>query len=281
MSELATLQQWFTSILVRPGQLQDKILAADKTYNLNHTHVVRSSATLSGQERIRIYARGYALRLMECMRADYPALQNLLGEALFDTFAQAYLVRRPSSSPSLFDLGADFPAFLRASRPDYSSYSVEEQQKFDLPIELAQLERARAEVYRSRGVENIGNDFTQEHALFFLFDSEQLSISPCLRLLELQFPLLDFVRDIERGREPSLPSPKQTFVAIGRADYVVKMQELEVWQWHFLKALEATGNYMQAVAMSAQLSNLPTETILADLMLWIPVAFTLGYVYKK
>lgn len=266
--------------MIRPGQLHDKILAADRTYHVNHTHVIRSSAALSGQERIQIYARGYALRLMECMRADYPALQNLLGEELFDTFAQAYLVHRPSSSASLFDLGTDFPAFLRASRPNSSAYTAEEQQRFDLPIELAQLERARAEVYRSRGVEEKQKNLYQDHALFFLFDSEHLSVSPCLRLLEQQFPLISFIKAVERGEQPSIPSPMPTFVAIGRADYIVKMQELELWQWHFLKALETTDDYMQAVAASAQLSNTPTETVLANLMLWIPVAFNLGYVCK-
>lgn len=281
MSELATLQKWLTSILIRPGHLHDKILAADRTYNLNNTDVIRSSPTLSSEERIQIYARGYALRLMECMRADYPALQNLLGDELFDTFAQAYLVRRPSNSYSLFDLGHDFPAFLKASRPNDSAATLEEQQKFDLPIELALLERARAEVYRSRGTEDKKQSVAQDHSLFFLFDTEQLSVSPCLHLLDLQFPLINFVRAVERGEQPSIPAPQHTLVAVSRKDYIIKMQELELWQWHFLKALENTGNYMQAVAISAQMSATSTDTIFANLMLWIPVAFTMGYVYTE
>lgn len=276
MSELETLQRWFTSILIRPGALHDRIQAADRTYGVAHDRVVRSSDVLPGRERIQMYARGYVLRLMECLRAEYPALRNLLGEELFDMFAQAYLARRPSGSPSLFDLGQDFPEFLEASRPQQQFDSVEERQRFDLPIELARLERARSEAYRSRGTEDAVHD--DESPVFFLFGAEPLRTAPCLRLLELQFPLIDFLKAVDRGEQPPVPSPRPSFTAVSRRNYIVTTHEIEPWQWHVLAALERTGDLMQAVAGAAAATALPQDTLMADLMLWIPTARALGFV---
>jgi len=280
MSELATLQRWFTSIIIRPGKLHEKILAADRRFEIDNTETIRSSPGMPGHERIQIYARGYVLRLMECLRADYPALRNLLGDELFDTFAQAYLVHKPSDSYSLFDLGNSFPDFLRASRPDLTALPPDERTKFDLPVELALLERAKADVYRSRGVEEKEEDMLYESAGFFFFENDTLRTSPCLRLLKLQFPLIDFVKAVERGERPPVPQVHPELVAVGRKNYVIHMQALEPWQWHFLAALGNTGDYMQAIRTGAALSGTPEEAVLADLMLWTPVAFELGYMCR-
>ncbi len=277
MSELATLQRWLTSIIIRPGKFHDKILAADHTYELDHTRVVRSSPAVSGTERMQIYARGYVLRLMECLRADYPILQHLLGDALFDMFAQAYLAHVPPQSYSLFDLGTNFPDFLLASRPQHTA----EQQQFDLPIELARLERARAEVYRSKGTESNTHGTPYEQPVFFMFESEKLATPPCLRLLKLQYPLISFVKAVEQGEQPPIPPPRDSLVAVSRKNYTIHMQELEPWQWHFLHELETTGNYVQAVQESAPLSAMPQDTLWANLMLWVPVAVDLGYISKQ
>lgn len=279
MSELATLQRWLTSIIVRPGALPEKIRAADSMYDIDHTRVIRSSPELSGPDRIHIYARGYVLRLMECLRAEYPVLRNLLGEELFDMFAHAYLAHRPSGSYTLFDLGSSFPAFLAASRPRQFS-SGDEQKKYDLPVELALLERARAEVYRSPGTEGREETDPDGEAMFFFMEQGHIRVSPCLRLLTVQFPLIDFIKAVERGEQPPVPPVQQTFVAVSRKNYTVHMRELEAWQWYFLKATGETGSLTQAAAVSAAQSGRAEEVILADLMLWLPVAFGLGYLYR-
>lgn len=276
MSELETLQRWLTSIIVRPGALRDKIAAADAAYNVAASDVIRPSEAMSSHDRISIYARGYALRLMECMRAEYPALRNLLGEQLFDTFVQAYLVRLPSHSYSLFDVGAHFPAFLQASRPS-SSTTAEQQQQFALPVQIAQVERAKAEVYRSKGTE--GSAPAPAPTAFFFAETDALGTPPCLRLLELDFPLIAFIKAAEQGEQPPIPLIQCTWLAISRRNYSVTMREIEAWQWHFLKALQHTGSYAQAIATSAEASNTPKDTILANLVLWVPIAVQQGFLW--
>lgn len=281
MSDLETLQRWLTSIIVRPGALHDKILAADATYNLHTDDVIRSSHTLSSHDRIHIYARGYILRLMECMRAEYPVLRNLLGEELFGTFAQAYLAHIPSHSYSLFDLGTHFPDFLQASQPKNDGQTTEERQQFALPVQIARVERAKTEVYRSKGTENNAPIPAHELSAFFLLEADTLGVPPCLRLLELDFPLIAFIKAVEKGEQPPVPSPQQTWLVISRQNYGINMREVEAWQWYFLKALEQTNNYTQAIATSATASNTPKDTIFANLMLWIPVAVNLGFLYRN
>ncbi|HZV71079.1 MAG TPA: DNA-binding domain-containing protein [Saprospiraceae bacterium] len=273
MSELETIQRWLTSIIIRPGELNGKINAADKKYQVDHNQLIRSSFDVTIEERISIYAKGYILRLMECMRADYPVLRDHFGDELFETFVKAYLVRYPSESFSLYELGNDFPDFLEASRPDRDNRQIE----FDLPVDLAKLERARVEVYRSKGLEMNKNNHKSQHPVFILFQAEKFRISECLRLLLLSYPLIDFMNATERGQKPSVPSPENSFVAVSRKNYMVTMHELEPWQWYFLSSLEDTLDQLVAFQHACIMTKSAEEEILAGLMLWLPVAIENGY----
>jgi len=277
MSELATVQRWLTSIMVRPGRLRDKIFAADANYGLESKQLIVSSETLNAEDRIGIYARGYVLRLMECMRADYPLLENLMGAELFEVFAQAYLVQLPSHSPSLFDLGKDFPDFLEASQP--KEVNGEGASMFALPLELARLERTRVEVSRSEGLEKRDRQMPDTDPLFYLFGGGQFCISPCLRLIALEFDLLDFIRQTERGEDAQVPIRKATFAAVSRKHYSVNLQALEPWQWHFLQALGDSGSQREAVNRSSAMLGISADALSAELMLWLPAALQRGYVY--
>jgi hypothetical protein len=275
MSELANIQKWLTSIIVKPGSINDKILLADQHYGLDHTEVIRSAANLSSGQKISIYARGYVLRLMECMSAEYPALQQLLGKQLFETFVKAYLVHVPPSSPDLYDLGKNFAAFLKASQPKNTNGNM-----FDLPVELAGLERAVAEVSRCKGLEGTSHDTETDDTVLYLFDTGSIKPSPCLMLLKLQFPLAGFVRSVQRGEEATTPLMGETLTAISRKNYIIHMHDLETWQWQFLKALQTTNDYMSAINTAADTCNIANSTLMADLMLWIPVALKFGYIYR-
>jgi hypothetical protein len=277
MNRLETTQRWLTSIIIRPGRLQDKITAAGKTYQLDTKEMIRPSTRLSAEGRIHVYARGYVLRLMECMRADYPVLRNLMGEELFDTFVQAYLVQVPSHSASLFDLGGNFPAFLEASQPPQSNDGA--GAIFALPVELAQVERTRSEVSRSRGLEGHKNPLPDEDQLFYLFGASSFKAAPCLRLMKLQFEVPGFIKAVEKGEAAAAPGKRNNYVAISRKNYSVSIQEVEEWQWHYLQELTITGDHGASAKKAADESGHREEDIMADLLLWMPVAMDGGYVY--
>lgn len=275
MSDLTTVQKWFTSIIVRPGSLQDKIMAADRNYQVDNVRLIKASH-IPATDRIQIYARGYVLRLMECLRADYPALHSLLGQALFDTFAQAYLSSLPSHSPSLFDLGKNFPQFIKASQPPANA--EDDYNKFDLPVELALAERAKSEVLRSKGFEEFKKLHTISDKPMPSLLNTSFCISPCLQLLELSYPLISFIKAAENAEHAPTPEKRNNFMAICRKNYAVGMYELEDWQWHFLNGLRQ-NNYPEAVTIATENTGVRRDTVLADLMIWLPVAAHLGLVY--
>lgn len=272
MNKLETTQRWLTSIIVRPGALSDKIPAAGKVYALDAGKMIRTSGTMSPESRIGVYARGYVLRLMECMRADYPLLLQFLGEELFNTFARAYLVRLPSHSPSLYDLGAHFPAFLKASQPAAQTA----QSMFDLPVELALAERMRVEVERSTGLEGMQEELFDDPLLYFS-GGLKLQAAPCLRLLELSFELEGFMRSPGKPGNTAIPERRKNYMAICRKDYRVSMQSVEAWQYYYLLELQQS-DHTAAIKKAASESGFAEEEIMAELLLWLPVAAGYGYV---
>jgi hypothetical protein len=277
MTELANIQRWLTSIIVKPGSLHDKIKLADDYYKLDNTEVVQASLRQTSAQKIEIYARGYILRLMECMEAEYPAVCKLLGEELFHTFVRAYLIEQPATSPDLYDLGKNFAAFLKASQPK----NAETSNDFDLPVELAILERALAEISRIKGLEGIVVKPDQVNDLLYLFDTTNIQASPGLILLKLNWPLANYVKAVYQNQEPVIPETQDSYLVISRNHYRINFLEIEQWQWCFLHVLQGTNNYTETVHIAAEECRISKDTLMADLILWIPVALNFGYIYKN
>ncbi|WPV65478.1 DNA-binding domain-containing protein [Chitinophaga sp. LS1] len=278
MSELANIQKWLTSIIIKPGRLNDKVYMADQCYHLNHEKVILSTAGMPAMKKIEIYAKGYVLRLMECMKAEYPALLQLLGPELFNIFASAYLASVPPASPNLYDLGLYFPTFLRGTLP--KEKVSEEPSIYDLPVEVAIFERSIAEASRSKGIEGRGKESTYDNQMLYLLDTTSIRTSPCLILLQLHFPLAEFIKAVQRLENPPTPDIKESFAAISRSGYIVQIGDLELWQWQFLKALQNHNDYLVAISIASQKCGVNSDSLMADLMLWIPLALKSGYIYR-
>src|SRR5690348_5603885 len=156
MSEqsLNLVEQWMKTVVVERGGLREKLNAAARQHGLRAEDVVAETRGLSAHERLAVYTGGYVLRLLECMRADFPVLRGFVGDSVFDTFAKAYVITMPPSSHSLYDLGAEFSKFLEETKPNNWTLDAGISDMLDLPPELARIERARAEVTRAHGTED-------------------------------------------------------------------------------------------------------------------------------
>lgn len=278
---LSLLQHWMKSVVTERGMLGEKLRAAAARHGLCAEDVVAEKRGLSARERLDIYARGYLLRLLECMRADFPALRGLVGEEVFDAFARAYIISRPPDSPSLYDLGADFPRFLEETRPKSSPPEAWLDRMLELPPELARLERARAEVTRARGTEEDDPASSVPPTPTEIFGGAlTLQATPCLRLLELKFPLVEHLRSADRGERPEPPAPRASFAAIGRTNYRVCMEEAAPWQFAFLKSCGSPTPLYPAAQAAALESGEEEACLLARLTVWLPVAFELGFLRR-
>lgn len=282
MSEqsLSVLEHWMKTVITEGGGLGEKLDVAARWHGLRAEDVVAEKRGLSAWERLAVYTGGYVLRLLECMRADFPVLRSFVGDSVFDAFAKAYVITIPPSSHSLYDLGADFPRFLEETKPKNVALDAGIRDMIDLPPELARLERARAEVMRARGTED-DPPVTEPLSPFALLSEElTLQATPCLRLLEMKFPLVESLKSSDMGERAEPPAPRTSLVAVGRSNYRVHVEEISLWQFAFLKACERPTSSYSAVQVAAVESGRDSGQVLAEVAIWLPVAFELGFLRR-
>jgi hypothetical protein len=92
---------------------------------------------LDAAGRLDVYANMYFHRLLDVLRADFPRLARMLGDADFNDLVTDYLLACPSRDPSLRHLGGRLPGFL-------AGHPLAAQRPW--LAELARLEWARVEV---------------------------------------------------------------------------------------------------------------------------------------
>ncbi len=137
----------------------------------------RAAAHLAGdrrEERLRIYADAYRLRLCEVLGNDFPACRALLGAAAFDRLAAAYLRAHPSRRPSVRHFGAQFAPWLQRCN--------------GLPRhlhQLAALEWAQGDCFDARDVPAL--DSARIAGLpAAAWPTLRLQLRPCVRVLVLE-----------------------------------------------------------------------------------------------
>jgi len=270
MTDTALLQHWLKTVITSGGALPYKLQKAQQQFSLTGQDVVLAAGKASIQERLQVYTSGYVLRLLDCMYADFPVLRKFLGEQLFDHFAKAYLAFHPSTSFTLYDLGAGFPAFLERTKPT-DQVPEAQQALLDLPVALATLERTVHEVLRVAGTETNtmpGSDLSIE---MMLFQPLTIQANPCLRLLKLSFPVLPFYHAIQRDETYDLPAPAESFVAVCRKNYRLNAEPVQEWQYHFLNACAQPVSLSEAAHIAASETQTDPSALLAELYIWLPI----------
>ena len=263
------------SAVTTPGGVREGVRVAREAYALDIGDAVKGSNRLSAPARLEIYARGYVLRLLECLRAEFPILLALVGDQVFEMFASSYVWSRPSRSPSLYGLGAGFADYLQSTRPDAGATpgAIEA-----IPANLARLERARAEVYRARGLEGDHAHHAGD-AVTLMISGASLRLPETVRLLSLEFDFTGAIEAVRRGDKPPVPAAKPTRYAIARSRYRVSVHVLKPWQFAFLDVCGTKGLPLQAACDAVrQTTGHEAAEIQADLLLWLPAALDAGMV---
>ncbi|HEX3425580.1 MAG TPA: DNA-binding domain-containing protein [Acidimicrobiales bacterium] len=230
--DLDGLQRWFHAVVTHPGPLSAGVAGPDARSYLDLTsadldRVIRGSETQTAGERLAIYHRGYTLRLLECMRAMYPAMRHALGSDLFDEFALDYLQSHPSRHYSLLTLNDRFAQHLSATRPDDELEPGWHEPWPDFLVDLARLEHLVLQVFDGPGLERRpfgGPSVPPVPAP--RWSGATVEPSPCLRLVRSRYPIGRYLLAVYRGEDPVLPLPEPCFLALGRRDYVVQIYPL-------------------------------------------------------
>jgi hypothetical protein len=271
MHDLNQLQRWMQAVLMHPGGAEAGAAseAARQAIDVppeEAERVVTRSRALSGLERLAIYNRAYYARLLECLRESYPVLFHALGEDAFGGFALDYLQKYPSRSYTLNDLGANFPRYLRESRPaDEPSPSWP-----DFVIDLATLEWTYNEVFDGAGVE--GQRLLRPDRLRAIpparWPEARLVPVPCLRLLHLRHPVHLYYTAVRRRKEPEFPEPAETLLAVTRRRYVIRRHELSRPQFVLLEALLRGQSVGEAISLAGEAAGDDVDRFAADLGEW-------------
>lgn len=253
-----------TALGALQGWMQDAILAGGADPDLVAERI-SGDEQLAAAERLAIYARGYRGRLLETLRAEYPALRLLAGDTVFDLFAGSYVESTPPNDPRLQVYGLGFADHLEATRPAGDGALSR------LPAELARLERARAEVQRAQGVERLTPlRLTADAALL---PDLRLRLPDSVRLLRLGFDFTSLLAAADKGETAGVPGQADSPTIVFRTGYRIGMRVIEPGRFAFLEALGADGTEVHEAAAEAALrTGAQTGAMLADLALWLPLA---------
>ncbi len=251
MHDLDQIQRWMQAVLMHPAGVEEGITseAARQAIDVpaaEAERLVTRSRAQSALERLAIYNRAYYARLLDCSSESYPVLCQAVGEEAFGGFGLDYLQKYPSRSYTLNDLGANFPCYLRETRPgDEPTPSWP-----DFLIDLATLEWTYNDVFDGPGVE--GKRLLSAERLRQIpperWPESRLIPVPCLRLLHLSYPAHLYYTAVRRKKEAAFPEAAETFLAITRRRYVIRRFELSQGQHVLLEALLRGESVGQAIA---------------------------------
>jgi hypothetical protein len=278
-SDLADIQNWLMLAITAPRGLSEGLTAMREAGNAQIAEVILASQGQDPHGGLNIYAQGYWLRLFSCLKADYSALQRLLGEPLFEFFAREYLSQHPSKSFSLYDLGDGFVPFLR--RTQSASVKSADKGKLRFPLELAHIERAMAFSMRSLGLENCPLEVVDTLSLLF-GENINVELPATTQLLMTHHPLSAFQSILYGQVTIEAVEVGSQYICIQRHQYRVSCEELLPWQFYFL--LSAKGNrrtFLQCATAAARRTHNPIHGILAQLALWLPSAQMSGVLRLK
>jgi hypothetical protein len=233
---LDKFQQWMQQMLLDPFQKTevdptDILPASFKSTSLEA--VVNHSDRLPALEHLAIYQRSYIARLRNCMSQQFSALEYALGEDLFCAFADDYLASQPSQNYNLTQLGAEFPNYLEANRPDIGEEAKEDW--IDFIIELAKFEFDIGLIFEEKAEEGY-NLATSETA------ETRLQLVPVFYLFQFQFPTRWFYTEFKNGNEPNLPHADEGYAVVLRHNFKLAIYDLHKEQFDFLRILKQGNN---------------------------------------
>src|SRR3984957_4011115 len=147
---------------------------------------MKPNSLLTSFERLEIYNRQYWVRVIAAGKEDFPALNAVLGQQMFDALILAYLRENPSTSFSLRNLGARLPAWI-ATYPKLAGL------QHSLAVDVARLEWAYIEAFDGASLPPLSQeDFAG------LGSDSALCLQPHLQLLDLQYPVDEVVLAVHK-----------------------------------------------------------------------------------
>jgi hypothetical protein len=222
---------------------------------------IKPNDRLTSLERIELYNKQYWFRLLDCLYDDYPGLRAILGETKFRKLRIAYLEQYPSKSFTMRNLGSHLVEFLEANPHFIAPHTA-------MCMDMAHFEWAQVVAFDGLMLPPLVPDDLLGR------DPEklQLGLQPYVTLLEMGYPLDEFVLAIKkkslraeasnamemeehsssRKRTIRLPRPQQIFLGVHRWNNSLYYKRLEPGAFILLNALHDGQTVAQACAAAVE-----------------------------
>lgn len=251
------------------------------------SQIAKPNDRLTSFERLEIYNRMYWFRVLDCLYDDCPGLRGVLGDRKFMRLSVAYLTKYPSRSFTLRNLPSRLAQFIR-EEPQWTRPHTA------LCLDLAHFEWARVEVFdtAARPV------FTVDDLLDTPPAKLRLNLQPYLQLLELDYPVDDYVLEVKkreaellRGDASNAPTERKvraqaklarpraarTHVAVHRLNGMIYFKRLEPAAYKILTAIRAGRTLAQALSVGVPHAKQPRDDWAAKVQAWFTVWMELGW----
>lgn len=217
---LDRLQRWMQGVVVHPGPVEEALASPEVEAEVPASRlgeVILPSKTLTPAERVDIYHGMYLLRMVDALKADYPALEHFLGEDNFRKLVRDYVQRHPSVSYTLNRLGDRLPEFVRQASG---------LPRREFCHELARLERAVNEVFDAPETPPLS-----ERAIAAVpaeaWERARLAPVAAFRLVSFRYPVNAYLQTVkDDDHDHPRARLKDERVAVYRRDYGVYRLDL-------------------------------------------------------
>jgi len=293
VAELRELQRLACAAIIRPlgrdDRMQRRWIDGRPTREVV-SQFIKPNDRLTSLERLELYNRQYWFRVLDCLYDDYPGLRAILGEKKFYRLRIAYLAKYPSASFTLRNLGSRLERFL-----------VEEP-RWTTPHETICLDMARFEWAQVVAFDGEAKPPLAADDLLGRDPAKlRLGLQPYLSLLDLRYPLDDFVIAVKqkeqsalrseasnakdgkhrerRTRRVRLPRPERTPLAVHRYQNELWYKRLEPEAFRLLVALRDGAALTEACDAAADAGD--AAAISQNIGEWFKTWAELGWFCKR
>jgi hypothetical protein len=260
LAELRALQRLAGGVIMNPlardWRMQRRWID-DRDMREVTAEFIKPNDRLTSFERIEIYNRQYWFRLIDSCYDDFPGLRAVLGRLKFNRLMIAYIIKHPSRSYTMRNLGKHLPSFIER-HPELAA------PRFDLAIDMARFEWAQVEAFDgpAKPVVTVDDLLGKDPSKI------RLGIQPFITALQLRYPLDDYVLQLKKDglrgeasnavdeasqfrkqkRQKPIPRRRLTYVVVHRHDNALYYKRLDEPGYHLIQALAAGKTITQAIA---------------------------------
>ncbi|MCE9584427.1 MAG: DNA-binding domain-containing protein, partial [Planctomycetes bacterium] len=211
------------------------------------------------RQRLQIYSNMYFWRLIDILGQEYPTVLHILGPRRFNRLALQFLEAHPSRSYSLNFLSVKFPEFVRREAKAVVHCG--------LCADVATVERTMEDVFDAAYVEPLSAKAWKKIPMG-KWATGRLKMTPAMKLLELGYPVNNFIAAVREKKKASLPRRAKEWLVVYRKNWTVWRAPLSRIRFVLLSCLQAGRTLTQAFEACAALKGFDAEEFTEALGGW-------------